>query len=457
MKKKILVLIILVLIIICGFIIWNNTRTATYITLDINPSIEINLNRSKKVKSIIALNEEAKEIVNEKLKGKNIDDTINIIIENLIKKGYANEIDLLEMIVFSNGKISSKELETKLKESIEKKHIATNIIIIDKISKEDKKQAKKYNVSPAKIAYIKTITNKNENINIEDLVNKSVSEVNETKEKGKYCGKDYILEGDWCLKEKGRISAKKGKVCPNGYLEYNGNCYEEKPIENTDKLQCREEFILKDGKCVRTSSIPANPTKYTCPYGEESTRYKAGLTNKDAGDANDIVCIDTSNAKHPVSPCETHDGTEYTVSGGKCYWHRAPVISNGCPGKVLVDGMCWDDASNVLICEGYRDGKKYNNRSEYCEHSINYIDPTITEYNCPKDYTLDNNKCLKDEIEEASYEQICPSGFNKVNGDRCINNNKTINKVDGFICEGENIRLKGNICIIYDLVEAKSN
>ena len=62
MKKKIIISIIICLILltgILGFIIWNN-RTVSTITLDINPSIEIKLNRKEQVKSITALNDDAK-------------------------------------------------------------------------------------------------------------------------------------------------------------------------------------------------------------------------------------------------------------------------------------------------------------------------------------------------------------------------------------------------------------
>ena len=61
MKKKIIIPVIVCLIIIIGitgFIIWNN-RTVSTITMDINPSIEINLNRNDRVNSIVALNNEA--------------------------------------------------------------------------------------------------------------------------------------------------------------------------------------------------------------------------------------------------------------------------------------------------------------------------------------------------------------------------------------------------------------
>ena len=45
-----------------------------------------------------------------------------------------------------------------------------NIIVVKELSKEDKALAKKYNVSPAKISYIKEITSKNKKISIDNLV-----------------------------------------------------------------------------------------------------------------------------------------------------------------------------------------------------------------------------------------------------------------------------------------------
>ena len=225
MKKKIIIPIgIVALFLVIGFIIFDNNKIVSTITLDINPSIEINLTRNEKVKSVVALNEDAKEIVNGNLKGKSIDDTLKQITDNLIEKGYVAEENFLEIILYSEGDISNKELETKLKETLEKKKIDSNITTIKKVSKEDEELAKKYDVSPAKISYIKSIIKDNENINIEDLSNKSVSELKETKETGKYCDKGYTLEGDWCLKEKERISATSSEVCPHGYAEHEGKC-----------------------------------------------------------------------------------------------------------------------------------------------------------------------------------------------------------------------------------------
>lgn len=74
----------------------------------------MNLTKSEKLKSVVTLNEDAKQIVSNNLKGKILDGTLKLITENLIEKGYANEDELLEIILYSEGKISNKELETKL-------------------------------------------------------------------------------------------------------------------------------------------------------------------------------------------------------------------------------------------------------------------------------------------------------------------------------------------------------
>ena len=455
MKKKIVIPIIFVLLIgVTSFILWNN-RTVSTITLDINPSIKINLNKKGKVKNVLALNNDAKDII-KNIKTSSLDETLKNITNNIINNGYSDD-DQVFIILYSTGNINNEEIEHKIKNNFEEKNIFSDIIIIEDITKEDEKVANKYNISPAKASYINSITNDNKNIDVKDLIDKPVMELKETKETGRYCNEGYNLEGDFCLKETKRIDASSGMVCPKGYYEYEGTCYEEIRSEDTDNLICRDTFTLDGNKCSRIITIEAEPSNYNCTVGEAKTRAEMNLTDINTGDANNIVCVDYSNATHPQSPCELNDGTEYTVSAGVCYWHRAPVIAEGCPGKILVNGMCWDDASNIYICSGYRDGKQYKSRDEYCENSIKYIDPIITEYKCPEDYTLNNDKCEKEEKEDAWYDKICPTGYTKVNNDRCINLNKSVNKEKGLVCDGYNTKLKENACIIYEIVESKHN
>ena len=457
MKKKIII-IITCLIIIAGvitFILLNN-RVASIITMDINPSIEINLDKEEKVIKVKAINDDAKSIVSNEYNNKTLEEALTLLVTNLISENYVEDNNV-DIILHTEGNIKIEDITQKIEFTFGKEEVHPTLTIINDITKEDEKLAKKYHINPAKAAYINSITKEIASADIETLAAKPVRELIETKDFGRYCDKDYTLEGSWCLKEIGRTEAEPGKICQEGYYEYNDKCYEETAIIEKDNLTCREDFKLNDTECTRIMTIDATPTKYTCEKGEAKTMLELGLTNADAGNANDVVCVDYSNATHPVSPCElpANDPTERTFSGGKCYWHKAPIIAEGCPGKIQVNGFCWDDASNIHICAGYRDGKQYKSKSEYCEHSINYLKPTVTEYSCPKDYTLNGNKCEKEEKEDAMHERTCPSNYTLINNDKCINYNKTSEKVDGYICNKENTKLKDKTCIIYDMVEAK--
>lgn len=459
MNKKIIIPIFIIIVIgFIGFIFWSNMTIST-ITLDINPSIEINLKRNNKVKSVVALNDDAKAIISNNLSGKSLENTLKIITNKVIEKGYAPE-GYINILIYTKDSALSENVSNELSKNFGMKHIGTDIIIVKEVTKEDEMLAQKYNITPAKASYINTVTKEIENITVEDLVSKPIRELKETKQTGRYCEKEYLLEGNFCLKEQSRVAASNGKVCPQEYYEYNDTCYKEVGVIDTDKLECFDDFTLEGTKCTRNVSTEAEPVKYSCSQGEAKTRLELGLSSPNDGDAKNVVCVDYSSATHPVTPCElpADDPTERMSSGGKCYWHRAPVIAEGCPGKIQVAGECWDDASSIYICAGYRDGKQYSSKDEYCEHSIKYLDPIVTEYKCPSNnYTLSGSICKAIEVQDARHERVCPSGYTKTENDRCINLNETIAKEDGLVCNMENSKLKGNECIIYEIIEAKHN
>ena len=250
MKKIIIPIIVFLILVVggAGFILFNN-RVVSTITLDINPSIEINLKKNNKIKSIKALNEDAKEVVNNNLKGKTLDEAIEDITNKIVDKGYVEDIAVI--LIHSEGNINKINLEEKIRNNFREKGIATDVITVETITKEDKEIAKKYNISPAKAAYINSIAEEMENIEKDNLINKPIDELKETKEKGIYCNDGYELDGDFCLKEIRRETASNGEVCPEGYYEYNNKCYEEVRNIVLDNLICRDEFELNGVRYVK--------------------------------------------------------------------------------------------------------------------------------------------------------------------------------------------------------------
>ena len=121
-KKKIVILTIVllaILIVIGGVIAILNTKernelyntVVSAITLDINPSIKLELNKDNKVINMIALNEDAKDIVLSNYEGNSLESVINDVTNKLIEKGYAQ--DKLVILVDTSGTITSDEVKEK--------------------------------------------------------------------------------------------------------------------------------------------------------------------------------------------------------------------------------------------------------------------------------------------------------------------------------------------------------
>lgn len=187
MKKKIIIgvsiLVILIIDVVLLFLLNKKGNTnqpiekfddvAIYtITLDINPSIKIELNKDKKVINVIALNDDAKKIINEDFKGKTFEEEIEILSVNL------NNKHLLEdaTIIVSSENIDEEELKSVINNSFQTKSITYDLIIL-KITETAKGNASKYNISEGKAAYLESIINENPKLNIEDIATSSVKEI----------------------------------------------------------------------------------------------------------------------------------------------------------------------------------------------------------------------------------------------------------------------------------------
>ena len=457
MKKKIIIPIAICLLIVIGvfcFIKWNN-RIVSTVTLDINPSVEIGFNKDEKVARVKALNAEAKDIISNDLKNKTLDEVIDTITANIVEKGYIEE-DHVEIIIYSKGNINSDEVEYKIKNSFAEKQINVEAIVIASVTKEDEKLAKEYNVSPAKISYVKSIVEDNENISIDNLADKPVRELNETKSTGFYCDKGYNLEGTVCIKEVKKTEAKYDVMCPNGYSEYEGKCYEDTVILDKDEWRCNEPLKYNGEECTYTEVIDV-AAEYECVVGE---LYKKGDLFLIGGikNAEKYYCVDKSTGTKPVLRCLNNKG--HIMINGKCYNGPAPLINGGCPdGGVKRNGGCYtlDNEDQWECPDGNIYMKSKETIPELCPDTFTYRDPKIVGYSCPDGYTTENKKCIMTRTEEAFREKYCPSGYTLVEDRMCINKNNTTEKISGYYCEEERAVLSGTECIVYDELEANHN
>ena len=447
MKKKIIIPIIIVVAIIIigivGYFIWDN-RTISVITLDINPSIKINLNKKNEVKKIVAVNKDAKVIVkNISLKeSKKLDYVINRIADEVEGNGFLTEPNLVQIVLHTEGNISTNKVKKIINDNFNKDDIGADIIVIKNITNEDKKLAKKYNINPAKAAYINSVLKENSYLKVEDIATKSVGEIKNTKETGYYCEEGYILDGTRCLKEKKRVKASTGEICPNGYEDYNGICYERVEGTITDNLKCSSEEAVLEGKtCVDTR---INDAVANCE-GD----YDFGLDK----------CVKNTYVGEAEEYCRITPG-EDLLYNHRCLG-RKPTINGGCLGSdVVIDGWCYDTSAT----SGYEPDWKCEYNGEMWllgpdEGNKCYIKEysDVPSYSCEDGSKLEGKKCITVNKELAYNERICPDGYTKIGMDICIDLNKTANKESGLVCDYPDSKIIDNTCVIYDAIDAKNN
>ena len=449
MNKKVIisicgVLLFFIISVVC-FIAFSNNISTIY--LDINPSIMLKVNSNKEVVEIKALNEDAKNVVSDEFINKKMEYVFEKIRDDVVDNRYSKD-EKAHIIIYSEGSITNDELESFLVDLFSQKDCVVEIIRIDNISEEDRKIANDFNISVSKAAYINMIKKENEQISVDDLIDKSVGELAQIKENKIYCDDGYILEGRDCLKEISRVDAVKGEVCPNGYYEYNEECYNYNIALETDEYYCEGDAKLEGDKCVTTRIDKAQIKEYKCTTGTPMSCKKALADHADEFDDECITCVDESTLELPTYACVFKKNGKCYHGPGKPYWEGKCIN-----GDVEYNGKCYEQKKYEWKCS---DGKLVKTKDTYCP-SIKYTAPEPV-YACEdmKD-TLDGEKCIVKNEVPAPRKVGCKEGYILVENRICIDLNNKASKEIGYKCEGENTKLINDKCIIYERIDAKND
>ena len=86
-----------------GVSFYQNHRVDSVIGIDVNPSIELSVNRNEKVLQANPLNEDAETILDDmNLKNVDLDIAVNALIGSMVRNGYLDELDNAILVTVSN-------------------------------------------------------------------------------------------------------------------------------------------------------------------------------------------------------------------------------------------------------------------------------------------------------------------------------------------------------------------
>lgn len=183
MKKGSIILIVCVVALLfigglTGWYLFENSKIATVITMDINPSITISLNKKDRVVKVNSLNDDGKSLIKDKsFKGKKLETAVKDISTLLVDEGFINE-EKNVVLINVEGKDIQNTVDTLIKDSLKEKNIEGNVIL-QEVSDTAKEKANNYGISPSKSSYIESIVEDNEGLTFEELKDKTIQEINE--------------------------------------------------------------------------------------------------------------------------------------------------------------------------------------------------------------------------------------------------------------------------------------
>ena len=232
------------------------------ITLDVNPSVELKVNKTEFVLSATGLNEDGASVLagiqqdGEKLEGKALDEAVNELVSAMVEKGYLSELKNSILISVDNSdNEKSIEIKTRLLTSVgntlSEKGIDGAILVQSNAANENiSKLAEKYGVSKSKASLIEDIIAKTPQYSFDDLAKLNINDLSLLAEKWIDEMQNITMVGT--PSSKGYVSSASAidSACANSNITLNNDSEIGSSIE------------LADGKLIYDVSVITDNTKY---------------------------------------------------------------------------------------------------------------------------------------------------------------------------------------------------
>lgn len=155
---------------------YQNRKIESVIGIDVNPSVELSINRKDKVLNAQALNEDAREVMEGMdLKGVDLNVAVNAVIGSMVTHGYLDDLDNAILVTVSNDSISkASQLRTSVVGDIEKtlQENQVRAVVYDQqvIERDEMKAlADEYGISYGKAYFLKELIDQNKDLTMDDM------------------------------------------------------------------------------------------------------------------------------------------------------------------------------------------------------------------------------------------------------------------------------------------------
>lgn len=329
-----------------------STETATLldsvITLDVNPSIEIDVDETNTVNAVRALNDDARVVIGTMdLAGSSLEVTVNALIGSMLTNGYLDEIRNSILVSVTDGdNARAQALQNSVAGMIESALGTGGVdgaVISQTVTPDSEltQLAADYNITAGKAALISKLVAADPTLTVESLVGLSVNDIaliassrgissssvtqTGTASDGAYIGTQAALEAA-CAHAGVDVNSILGSHvdfdCDHGMMLYEVDFY----ADNTEyeyEINAATGAVVKYERSTYTATVPTNtsaPTTSTDFIGEDAAKSAACAH---AG-------VDSSSAVWLQAQFERDDGR---------YIYELEFTSNGAKYEYKVDAL----------------------------------------------------------------------------------------------------------------------
>ncbi|NLK88944.1 MAG: PepSY domain-containing protein [Clostridiaceae bacterium] len=183
--SRIAAVLILVAVGVSGYFVYGEQAVDSVIAFEVNPSLEIKINKNEKVLDVIPLNEEARVVIgNMDFKNTNLEMAVNALIGSMLKNGYIDDMHNSILVSVENKNEAKRTaLGQRLRDEIMALLKAGSIdgaVLSQSLSDDDdvKTVATENEITRGKAQLILQLVSKNPKYTVEELAKLSINELN---------------------------------------------------------------------------------------------------------------------------------------------------------------------------------------------------------------------------------------------------------------------------------------
>ena len=169
---------------LCGMVYTQTQAVASTVSLDVNPSIQIDVNSRQRVLAVVPLNEDGKTVVGDmNFRGSDLEVTVNALIGSMLRSGYLSEIaNSILVSVKDNDTVRAEKLQQQLSAEIDALLETGGLsaaVLSQTVSADDTltELAASNNITTGKAQFIRQMVSQNAFYSEEELARLSINDL----------------------------------------------------------------------------------------------------------------------------------------------------------------------------------------------------------------------------------------------------------------------------------------